>query len=126
MNKIKVLVIFRDSRNDEADIYLQDGGVASIYTNDEGLKTNYYQNRIERKLTQESADNLFDILGEGKMYVKDWQQEKKRVDDEVINDAINWLYLATNEYEFEIEKVNMEDLETDMDVINKINSILII
>ena len=125
VEKIKVLVVFRDKERSEADIFMQDGGVASVYHNTENLVTDYYQDRIEKKLTPKRFDELWDTLADGKSYYNYWPEDKEEVDDEVIQDAAEWLYLATNEYEYEVEKIYADDY-SEKQLIKKINSILVL
>lgn len=69
----------------DATILLEDGGVAEIHHNGMHIVSTYYQDRVESY----DQKNLGRI-SEGKAYVKDWD-DKYSIDDEVIQDALNWL-----------------------------------
>ena len=83
---MKAKVIF-DTEN-EADVYMSDGGVASFHHNGEHMITTYYQDRIEYGYNEE---DIWEKLAEGKVYCSDWK-DKHIVDDEMIEDAVAWLY----------------------------------
>ena len=77
------------------DVITEDGGVASIYQNDDGMSTMYYQTRLTD--INQSGD-IFEQLGEGKVYQEDWgfQHPDK---DELIKDALNWLVVGETKWE---------------------------
>lgn len=84
-NTIKYAV--QSANEEETNIFTEDGGVASIYLNeDEGhMTTIYYQSRV----------TLFDRymwyeIDEGKSYLKDWKGESV-VTEEMVQDALHWL-----------------------------------
>ena len=88
--------------NQEIVIITDDGGIGSTYLPEGGyLRSEYYQERISHTTTFE---NLWDSLGEGKLYSNDWDGEespkKEIVDDEVIDYILNWLCYGTNPDEF--------------------------
>lgn len=70
------------------DIITEDGGVVSVYDNDENLVSLYYQNRITDDM---DPDEIWIQLGEGKSYAKDWPATATK--EEIIQDALNWLVL---------------------------------
>src|SRR5210317_1694706 len=78
----------------DEDTYLRvdDGGIATFHHNGEHMLTEYYQDRC----TSEEID--WELLAEGKMYVKDWES-KQEVDDEMIQDALNWLVMYEDNFE---------------------------
>jgi len=84
---MKAKVIFEDTT--EADVYMSDGGVATFHHNGEHMLTTYYQDRCIPEELKEGED-IWTKLGEGKSYCKDWE-EKQTVDDEMIQDAVEWL-----------------------------------
>ena len=85
--------VIKDS--DEITVILEDGGVACIRYADEMEEgdgrtavTDYYQSRFDQTMIDE--ENIWEELGEGKMYCKDWYGAKFD-SKEVINDALTWL-----------------------------------
>lgn len=76
--------VFFESDN-EAVVYMSDGGIATFHHNEEHMLTTYYQDRIEIQ-----SDDIWLSLAESKVYLKDWA-DKQVVDDEMIADAVNWL-----------------------------------
>jgi hypothetical protein len=84
---IKYMII----KGEDTDIRVEDGGIASIYNNGcTGMTTTYYQDRS----TDEKVD--WEKLHDGNLYTKDWENQYE-VTDEMIQDALNWLYLSTEE-----------------------------
>lgn len=117
MRKVKAF-IFRAKDDDEGTtiVIMEDGGVANAYNPDEYYRTEYYQNRITSETT---LDNMWEELGEGKMYTTDWDgtndEHELFVDnltqenfDKLIDDMIDWLYCSTEEHE--IVKIEMGEL----------------
>lgn len=84
----------------EIDIRTEDGGIVSIHYNGDNYVTSYYQNR-----SKDESPN-WEELGEGKMYVKDWDSNISDLTVEMVEDALHWLY-AVGDYEF----VKVETLE---------------
>ena len=80
---MKAKVIFNSI--DEVDIFTSDGGVATLHHNGEHIVTTYYQDRAS-----EDDESIWEKLSEGKVYMKDWEG-RDIVDDEMIEDAVNWL-----------------------------------
>ena len=88
--------LIKDS--EEIIVITEDGGVATIrdvegYVDgdfggkDRKSTTDYYQGRLNSKMIDE--DNIWESLGEGKMYWNDW---KTPFDNpEHVEDALNWL-----------------------------------
>ena len=72
----------------EFDVIVEDGGVVSVFFNDENQISTYYQSRIREDM---DPDEMWISLGEGKAYVKEWPVETSR--EEIIQDALNWLVL---------------------------------
>jgi len=104
--KIKVdYYVFQDNdSNGSVHVIVEDGGVATAYKPDNYYVTEYYGSRITPKT---SFVNLWNELGEGKLYNMDWDGsdddhplKKDKVDDEVIMDMVHWLYTCTEEVEF--------------------------
>lgn len=81
----------------EMMVIVQDGGIATCHHNEENILTEYYQDRIEKENV--GSEEFWDILGEGKMYLKDWKN-KQTWDEEVVQDMLNWLYAATEDIVF--------------------------
>jgi hypothetical protein len=71
--------------NNEATIVTEDGGVATVHHNGQNLVTTYYQLRVEQ-----FDDDMWDILQEGKQYLKNWTS-KQEVDEDTIHAALEWL-----------------------------------
>lgn len=91
-NTIKYAV--QSANEEETNIFTEDGGVASIYLNeDEGhMVTIYYQSRvtlIDRYMWYE--------IDEGKSYLKDWKGESV-VTEEMVQDALRWLCPDADSY----------------------------
>lgn len=110
MKQIKAF-IFRNNDSDEnVTVVLQDGGVASSYYIGDYVKTDYYQSRLN---SESSFDTMWDELAEGKMYVKDWDgirnPIKKDLDNEIIDDMMNWLFISTESCNF-IKRIEMGEL----------------
>jgi len=92
--KYRIIVI----NNTDFDIITEDGGVASVYYNEEALVTNYYQTR----LTDIKGVNVWDELAEGKVYVKEWDEDTRPEDEVIIRDALNWLVIPSpSEWEYD-------------------------
>ena len=82
----------QSSNEEETNIFTEDGGVASIYLNEDGghMATMYYQSRptlFDRYMWYE--------IDEGKSYCKDWEGESV-VTEEMVQDALNWLCPMAN------------------------------
>lgn len=103
---MKAKVIFYS--DNEADVFMDDGGVATFHHNEEHMITTYYQNRVIPEMLNEE-ETIWDVLGEGKSYARDWE-DKQVVDDEMIEDATNWLCLGC---EISIRKfyINTKEIE---------------
>ncbi len=101
---MKAKVLYVDAS--EADILMEDGGTANLYNNQEHMCTIYYQNRAPVGVWDRTnilcEDYVQAGLSEGKGYVKDWPQ-KQEIDDEMIQDAVNWLCTMER---VTIEKIN--------------------
>lgn len=107
---VKYAVVTTDKT--EMMVIVQDGGIATCHHNGSHIITEYYQDRIEKDNV--GSEEFWDILGEGKMYIKDWE-EKQEWDEEVVQDMLNWLYISTIEVAF----VKCEiDFENDEEVRN--------
>lgn len=87
---------------DEADLFLDDGGVASFHHNGENMLTTYYQDRVDQD-TLSDDESIWDVLSEGKQYCKDWHGEHE-LTQEMIDDAVAWLG-------FDPKKVNIIRIE---------------
>ena len=87
---MKARIIYLDTSNTECDIFMSDGGVASIHHNGEHIITTYYQDRCDSE-----DEYIWEKLSEGKVYCKDWEGEDK-ITDEMLEDAVQWLYMGGN------------------------------
>lgn len=117
MRKVKAFIFQdKDCADGTITVIMEDGGVATAYNPDDYYRSNYYQDRMTSETT---LDNLWDELGEGKMYWNDWNGEEGKgvlIDkpltkenlDIIVDDMINWLYCSTEEHE--IVKIEMGEL----------------
>lgn len=86
---MKAKVVFESAN--EADLYMSDGGVATFHHNGEGILTTYYESRfIPEETKLEEDQTMWDFLGEGKTYTKEWPGQHE-ITDEMIEDAVVWL-----------------------------------
>ena len=66
---------------DEILVLTENGGVAMILADQSGgidgvtAKTEYYETRLS-DIPHATEDNVFDKLAEGKLYIKDWKEER--------------------------------------------------
>ena len=104
--KVVKYAVKKESKTN-AIIIVEDGGIATIHHNGFHLLTTYYQDRAD-KFTFDDA--MWDKLAEGKEYLHDWE-DKQVIDKKVIQDAIEWLYVSTEEFKF--KKVGFTDLVTE-------------
>ncbi len=95
---MKAKVIF--TSESEADIFISDGGVATLHHNGEHIITTYYQDRVVAEELN-NDESIWEKLSEGKAYIKDWEG-RDIIDDEMIEDAVNWLCVG---YEVTIIKI---------------------
>jgi hypothetical protein len=87
MTKVIKLTVEVVQGVEDTDIFMSDGGVATLHHNGEHMVTTYYQDRIT---SERYAEDMWDELAEGKTYCKDWEGEDKTT-TEMITDAILWL-----------------------------------
>lgn len=74
---------------DEADIFMEDGGAATLHWTGEYMLATYYQDRMKPEDVPE-GESIWDILAEGKAYCNEYQNDDE-VTDEMILEAISWL-----------------------------------
>lgn len=79
----------------DIDVIVEDGGIACIYESDGGITTMYYQTRLT---DIDQSQDIFDQLGEGKAYIKEWGLQHPDM-DELIKDALEWLVVGETEWE---------------------------
>lgn len=103
MEKVKYLVNTDETIDSDVEIRVQDGGVANIYHNGENFITEYYQDRC----TEKEVD--WEKLAEGKKYLNDWNNQILDVNDEMITDALYWLFSSTQDFEF-VKVTTVEEL----------------
>jgi hypothetical protein len=84
-----------ETKGDSITVILEDGGIADIhyaepYDDAPNRKsvTEYYQTRFTQE-DLESDEELWTILGEGKMYYNEWTTDYD--DPAHVQDALNWL-----------------------------------
>jgi len=73
-------------------IYLEDGGISTIYHNRDLFITNYFKSRVK-----DFSQEQWEFVNEGKIYSKEWPH-KTYIDDEMIQEALRWL--ATSHIKF--------------------------
>lgn len=85
---------YRINQHDEVefDVITEDGGVVSVYHNDENRVSMYYQDRLTEDMDH---DMIWETLAEGKAYMKDWPEGTTK--EEIIQDALDWLVLPAPE-----------------------------
>ena len=84
--------------NTDFDLITEDGGIASIYHNGDNFISNYYQTRLTEI---DENEYIWEQLGEGKVYCKDWSQEDNK--QSMINDALSWLVASSTPINWEID-----------------------
>lgn len=85
---------------DEAILIVSDGGIATFHHNGEHIIATLFQNRVELFTFNY---RMWNALDEGKVHIMDWHT-KQDIDDEVIQDALNWLVFPStvlNEIDFD-------------------------
>ena len=81
----------------EVDVVTEDGGIATIYHNDENMVTMYYQDRLT---TINPKDDIWEQLSYSKAYLKDWDASMNLED--IIKNALDWLvFPAPNSWEID-------------------------
>jgi hypothetical protein len=70
----------------EVDVVTEDGGIATIYHNEENMVTMYYQDRLT---TISSKEDIWEQLSYSKAYTKDWDASMELED--IIKNALEWL-----------------------------------
>lgn len=85
---------YRINQHDEIefDVITEDGGVVSVYHNDENQVSMYYQDRLTDDMDH---DEIWETLAEGKADTKDWPEGTTK--EEIIQDALDWLVLPAPE-----------------------------
>lgn len=79
------------------------GGLVEIHHNGINFVSTYFQDRIEGAFTKSSWLKLAD----SKQYCKDWDESKTKIDQEMIDDALEWLNVFCKDF----EKVNFKSLK---------------
>ena len=89
LKKMKGLVLFyppKDNVFTAGTIVLEDGGVACFHHNGEMMIESCYQSRA----TEFPDGDLWEQLGNGKMYVREWPEEQA-INHNMITGAVTWL-----------------------------------
>lgn len=87
--------------SDEVTVVTEDGGIACIREIDaigetpRTATTDYYQSRIT---SLDNTDDLYEKLGDGKMFYVDWETAKFD-SQEVLDDALAWLCTTETTWE---------------------------
>ena len=84
----------------EATIFMEDGGIVTIYHNGEYILTTLYQERVEL-----FNNEMWEALDDGKVYVQSWEN-KQTIDNEIIKHAIDWLCPMCDSFQ-EVEFFNL-------------------
>lgn len=67
-------------------IITEDGSIATIHYNEEGMASTYYQDRVG-KFTFD--DDMWSSISEGKAYAKYWAETE--LNERMIQDALSWI-----------------------------------
>jgi hypothetical protein len=107
---MKGLVLFVSSKASseviEGSIVLEDGSVATFHHNGKFMITEHYQGRVTSK-----TEDLWDELGEGKMYVQEWH-DYQSFNSRMLNSMVIWLTGARDALmalEFQVVKSEEEE-----------------
>jgi hypothetical protein len=122
IRKVKAFIFLHNKdEEDKVDVIMEDGGYANSYARYGGIKdeysllTVYFGGRFKKGLTKENFSDQMDEMDEAGFYDWDGSEKshpfKENADDEVIDNMIDWLYMATDEYE--IEKIVFKSYITD-------------
>ena len=100
--------------SDEIVVILEDGGIACIRDidatddmPDRQSTTDYYQTRFTQE-DWDSQENIWEIVGEGKMYYNDWDTPFN--DPKHIQDALEWLAVGES---FELDETIWRDFKDE-------------
>lgn len=103
----KVRVYYYDDTNNEFDVVLEDGGIASVHLGDEGLyQTMYYHTRMNPK-----DEDVFEDLSNGKANVKTWESDDTV---EIVLDACNWLQMHNEGFDYTPVYVDFDHVQRDI------------
>ena len=83
------LVLFyppKDNVFKEGTVVLEDGGVACFHHNEEFMIESCYQTKV----TDLPEGDLWELHGDGKMYVQEWPEEQA-INHNMITSAVTWL-----------------------------------
>lgn len=106
MRKVKYSIIYHNLE-DICDIIVEDGGVAAVHSNDEGLHVSLYRDRVTG--WHHYGTTFFDEFGPYGirtfdethiMYENLMTGTKIQVSQELIHFALSWLYISTEPIEF--------------------------
>ena len=106
---------------DELWVVDECGGIAVIVEVETGVKSEYFQNRID--WTKMTPENMWDKLAEGKRQYNDFPG-KELTDPELIKDALDWLCLECDWFEDEELWLEYFPKETKMDKTDQIIKLL--
>jgi len=73
------------------DIFLLDGGIASIHHNGNNFLTTYIQNRVTPDDLRNPDLWNTDVITDSKQYIKDWKPTQKHISSKMVLDAARWL-----------------------------------
>jgi hypothetical protein len=82
----------KQKTGNEMTIVTEDGGVVTVHHNGTHMITTYYQDRVEQ-----FDENMWEELDSSKQYLHDWKG-KQEVDDEIVQDALEWLSPMDNDF----------------------------
>jgi len=85
-------------KGDNLVVVTEDGGVATIHHNGDNYVTTYYQSRLT---DVNDPQELWQELGEGKTYSKDWIQFDM---PEMIYDILQWLCVEASTIKWKLDE----------------------
>lgn len=109
MRKVKYSIIYHNME-DICDIIVEDGGVAAVHCNEDGLHVSLYRDRVTG--WHHYGTTFFDEFGPYGVLTFDHSHLAvfgfgNQVSKELINFALSWLYISTDSIEF-VEVPNEE------------------
>lgn len=78
--------------DDGVVILTEYGGVVTVHHNGSHMLTTYFNDKVEQ-----FDDNMWEELESSKQWLRDWKK-KQEVDDEIVQDALEWLSPMDNDF----------------------------
>jgi hypothetical protein len=85
-------------QDNDVVVVTEDGGIATIHNNGDNFVTTYYQSRLT---DVNDPEELWQELGEGKTYSKDWGATTI---GEMIYDILQWLCVSSDTIDWELDE----------------------